>query len=105
MECRMTDSSPGSGAQAQPLPDHRPFPITRLLYAIGFAFLAWVVLWIVFVLALVQFVVFVLNGHTNDELKRFSLNLLQYLFELLAFVTFARDDLPFPIGPFPRAGQ
>jgi hypothetical protein len=57
------------------------------------------------VLAFVQFVVLVINGHTNDELKRFSLNLLQYLFELLAFVTFARDNLPFPIGPFPRAGQ
>ena len=60
---------------------------------------------IVFVLAFVQFVVLVINGHTNDELKRFSLNLLQYLFELLAFVTFARDNLPFPIGPFPRAGS
>jgi hypothetical protein len=69
----MSDVPPGSAAQAQPFADHRPFPITRLLYAIGFAFLAWVVLWIVF--------------------------------ELLAFVTFARDNLPFPIGPFPRAGQ
>lgn len=101
----MSDVPPGSAAQAQPFADHRPFPIARLLYAIGFAFLAWVVLWIVFVLAFVQFVVLVINGHTNDELKRFSLSLLQYLFELLAFVTFARDNLPFPIGPFPRAGQ
>ena len=99
----MTDFPPGSTAQAQPVPDHRPFPIVRLLYAIGFAFLAWVVLWIVFVLAAVQFVVLVINGQSNDELKRFSLNLLQYLFELLAFVTFARDDIPFPIGPFPKA--
>jgi hypothetical protein len=101
MESRMTDAPPGSTAQAQPVPDHRPFPLVRVLYAIGFAFLAWVVLWIVFVLAAVQVAVLVINGHTNDELKRFSLNLLQYLFELLAFVIFARDDLPFPIGPFP----
>ncbi len=101
----MSDVPPGSAAQAQPFADHRPFPIARLLYGIGFAFLAWAVLWIVFVLAIAQFAVLVINGHTNDELKRFSLNLLQYLFELLAFVTFARDTLPFPIGPFPRAGQ
>jgi len=101
----MSDVPPGSAAQAQPYPDHRTLPIARLLSAIGIAFLAWVVLWIVFVLAFVRFVVLVINGHTNDELKRFSLNLLQYLFELLAFVTFARDDLPFPIGPFPRAGR
>jgi hypothetical protein len=98
----MTDTS--SGSQAQPMHEHRPFPIARLLYALGFAFLAWVVLWIVFVLAAVQFVVLVINGRSNDEIKRFSLNLLQYLFELLAFVTFARDDLPFPVGPFPKVG-
>jgi hypothetical protein len=97
----MVESSPAPGAQAGP--SHKAFPLARLLYAVGFAFLAWVVLWIVFVLAAAQFAVLVINGHTNDELKRFSLNLLQYLFELLAFVTFARDDLPFPIGPFPRA--
>ena len=101
----MSDVPPGAATTAQPYADHRPFPLARLLYAIGFAFLAWMVLWIVFVLAVVQFVVLAINGHTNDELKRFSLNLLQYLFELLAFVTFARDNLPFPIGPFPKAGQ
>jgi hypothetical protein len=53
-------------------------------------------------LGAVQFVFYVVNGKTNAELKGFSLNLVQYLVECLAFVTFARDEHPFPFGPFPK---
>jgi len=99
----MTDTQPG-GAQALPVGTHTPFPLARLLLAIGFAFLAWVVLWVTLVLGAVQFVVFVINGRVNEELKNFSLSLVQYLWELLAFIIFVRDERPFPVGPFPRHG-
>jgi hypothetical protein len=85
-----------------PQPARAPFPGARLLYAFGFAIIAWFVLQILFLLALVQFAMFAINGRLNDELKNFSFNLVQYLSELLAFITFARDEQPFPIGPFPR---
>ncbi len=99
----MTDIPPNdSGAQTLPVATRAPFPVARLLYAIGFAFLAWVVLWITMILGLVQFVVVAINGRVNEELKGFSLGLVQYLWELLAFVTFVRDEHPFPIGPFPK---
>ena len=81
-----------------------PFPAVRLLYAIGFAVVAWFVFWITLILALVQFVVVAINGKVNEELKSFTVNLIQYLWELLAFITFVRDEQPFPIGPFPRNG-
>jgi hypothetical protein len=97
----MTDVPPNN-AQALPAAPHRPFPLPRLLYALGFAFLAWITLWILLVLGAVQFVFYAINGHTNSELRIFSLNLVQYLVELLAFVTFARDEHPFPFGPFPK---
>ncbi len=99
----MTDTQPG-GAQALPAATHAPFLVARLLLAIGYAFLAWFVLWVALVLGAVQFVVFVMNGKVNEELKNFSLSLVQYLWELLAFVTFVRDERPFPVGPFPRQG-
>ncbi len=85
-----------------PQPARTPFPGIRLLYAFGYAIIAWLVLWVVFVLAVIQFVVFAINGRVNDELKSFSANLVQYLWELLAFITFVRDEQPFPIGPFPK---
>jgi hypothetical protein len=97
----MTDTPPGA-AQALPVTTHTPFPVTRLLYAIGFAFVAWFVLWVTIVLGAAQFAVLAINGRANEELKNFSLRLVQYLWELLAFVTFVRDERPFPIGPFPK---
>ena len=98
----MTDTN-GGAAQAQPVtPARTPFPAIRLVYAFGFAIVAWFVFWITLVLGLVQFVVILATGRINDELKGFSLSLVQYLWELLAFITFVRDEQPFPIGPFPK---
>lgn len=98
----MTDVPTDNGSDARPA--SRPaFSASRLLYAIGFAVAAWVVFWLVVVLAAVQFVLVGTSGKLNDEVKNFSLNLVQYLWELLAFITFIRDEQPFPIGPFPHS--
>ncbi|HTQ13771.1 MAG TPA: DUF4389 domain-containing protein [Rhizomicrobium sp.] len=91
---------PPSGAQAAPA--HPPFPAVRLLYALLFGVLAYFAAMLVFALAVVQFIVLAITGKVNDELKSFSGNLVQYVWELLAFITFVRDDQPFPMGPFPR---
>lgn len=82
-------------------PGAGPFPIVRLFYAFAFGVIAWFVLHLIVVLAVVQFVVRAVTGRLNDELKGFSFSLVQYLWELLAFITFVRDEQPFPIGPFP----
>src|SRR5271154_4119576 len=80
-----------------------PFPITRLFHAFAFAIVAWVVVHLLFALAIVQFAFLAVTGRLNGELKGFSFNLVQYLWELLAFVTFVRDEQPFPFGPFPTS--
>lgn len=97
----MTDAPTGNGSNARTAA-RLPFPAVRLLYAIGFAVVAWFVFWIVLLLAVFQFVVLGVKGKQNDEIKSLSLNLVQYLWELLAFVTFVRDEQPFPFGPFPH---
>lgn len=84
------------------VPAHPPFPFVRLLYAFGFGFVAFFVMQIIFALAVVQFVMLAINGRLNDELKSFCNTLLQYEWELLAYITFVRDEQPFPIGPFPK---
>jgi hypothetical protein len=85
-----------------------PFPWERLFYALGFGIVAWCVFWVVIVLALMQFVLVLLQsisanvtGHPSDELKRFTLRMIQYLLELLGYVAFVRETLPFPFSPFP----
>ena len=86
-----------------PAPPHASFPVVRLLCAFGFAILAWLVFWAILILTAVQFVMIAVNGKAHEELKAFCLSLIQYLWELLAFVTFVRDEQPFPLGPFPKS--
>ena len=97
----MTDNPADNGSNARAAA-RLPFPAVRLLYAIGFAVVAWFVFWIVLLLTVLQFVVVAVRGKQNDEIKSLSLNLVQYLWELLAFIAFARDEQPFPFGPFPH---
>jgi hypothetical protein len=98
----MTDAHAANGPLPQPAAK-MPFPFVRLLYSLGFAVLAWLAFWMLLVLATVQFIVLLITGRVNEELKTFNLNMLQYLWELFAFITFIRDDQPFPIGPFPKS--
>jgi hypothetical protein len=104
----MTDehiySSGGYGPAPPPpaSPLRHPFPFARLVYAIGFAFVAWVVFWLVLILAALQFITRAVSGHVNEELRQFCRNMIVYLQELLGYVTLARDERPFPIGPFPK---
>ena len=97
----MSDAHAANGSVPQPA--KMPFPFVRLLYSVGYAVLAWLAFWMLLVLATVQFAVLLITGRVNEELKTFNLNLLQYLWEVFAFITFIRDDQPFPIGPFPKS--
>jgi hypothetical protein len=98
----MSDASSPNAAAAVP---HSPFPAVRLFYAIAYAVVAWFVFWVLLALGVVQFVVFAVNGRINAELKTLTANLAQYLWELLAFICFLRDERPFPIGTFPNGNS
>ncbi len=90
------------GANAVATQARSPFPFIRLFYALGYALIAWFVLHLVFALAIVQVAALAVTGRINEELKAFNFSLIQYLWELLAFVAFVRDEQPFPFGPFPH---
>ena len=80
-----------------------PFPWVRLLYAIGFGFVAWVMFWlIVLLLAPLHYIVLAITGKANEELREMTLRAVHYLVELLVFVTGSGDEKPFPLGPFPK---
>jgi len=103
----MTDippsGTPNDGATVPPLnPTHPPFPAVRLLYSLLFGVIAFFAMYLIFALAIIQFIVLAITGKTNDELKSFCFSMVQYMWELLAFITFVRDEQPFPIGPFPK---
>jgi len=107
--------APGDAADDEQIASSNPsgrthFPWERLFYALGFGIVAWCVFWLLIALAIVQFILLLLQaltpsvtGHPSDELKRFNVRMLQYLLELLGYITFVKDTLPFPFNPFPSA--
>lgn len=99
----MTEASGNGTAGTLPpaVPAH-PYPFARLFFAVGFGVLAWLVFDAILILAVVQFALIAINGHAHDDIKAFSRSLNQYLFELFAYIVFARDEQPFPFGPFPK---
>jgi hypothetical protein len=101
----MTDASNGASqtAPAVTVPETRmPFPATRFLYSVLYGVIAYFVINLIFILALLQFVIVAINGRVNEELKNFSFSLVQYLWELFAYITFVRDEQPFPVNNFPK---
>lgn len=74
------------------------------MYAIGFAVIAWVVFWLILLLlAPLHYISLAITGRVNEELRQFTVRALHYLVGLLAFVSGAGDEEPFPLGPFPKA--
>ncbi|HMI97846.1 MAG TPA: DUF4389 domain-containing protein [Micropepsaceae bacterium] len=106
----MSDSTSGdaygphdASASAARAEGRQPFPWLRLLYAMGFAIVAWVMFWlIVLLLAPLHYIVLAITGKPNEELREMTLRAVHYLVELLVFVTGTGDEKPFPLGPFPK---
>jgi hypothetical protein len=100
----MTDVPPPDASPVPPEParPREPFPATRLLYSVGFAFVAWAVFWLILVLGLLQFIIVAVQGHRNEDVRNCALGLVEYLWQLLAYISFGRDEEPFPLGNFPK---
>ena len=77
----------------------------RLLFMLAYWFLGNIAFSLAILLGFVQFVVLLVSGEQNQELKRFNRNLVQYIWHCLAYVSFMREDKPFPLGPFPSVAD
>lgn len=73
----------------------------RMLFMVGFWFLGNLAFSISIFLGALQFVVILVRGEANAELKTFSRNLIQFVWQCLAYVTFNQDEKPFPLNRFP----
>ncbi len=74
----------------------------RALFMLGFGLIAYVALWILFFLGLLQLVVYLINRAPNDDLRLICRELIGYLAVVLGYMTFVRDEKPFPFSPFPK---
>jgi len=81
-----------------------PETMKRALFTIIFGVVGYFVLWASFFIAFLQFVVSLLMGAPNKNITSVMLTASQYLAEILAYLSFKTNELPFPFGnDFPES--
>lgn len=79
-------------------------PWRRLLAMVGFGFVAYWVFLFVLLLAVAQFAFQIFAGEPNGRLRHLARHVTAWLREILAFILYETDYLPFPFRPFPAPG-
>ena len=75
--------------------------LARLLYMILMGIIFQICGTLLFALAAIQFVLAVITDAPNPRLARFSQGLGSYLRQIVWFLTFASEELPFPFNDWP----
>jgi hypothetical protein len=74
----------------------------RVLHMLLFAAVFWVLCWTVAITAIVQLGFRVFATAPSPEIARFGAGLGRYASQVIAYLSFARDALPFPFGDWPE---
>lgn len=75
----------------------------RGLFMLGFSALLYIVVApVIFVLMIAQFIFHLVNGAVNENLKDFSAVVVEYVAQVLRFISFESDEKPFPFAPLPQ---
>ncbi len=82
-------------------PSASPDLAMRVLYMVLFAIVFWLLVWTLVVVTLVQLGLRLINGRPNAEVARFGSGLARYSRELIEFLTFVTEALPYPFSPWP----
>lgn len=75
----------------------------RLVYMLLFAVLLYVAGLVMGVVIVLQFLFALLTGSPNGNLRQFGESLALYIYRVLEFLTYSRDDKPFPFSDWPDA--
>lgn len=73
----------------------------RILYMLLFAVVFWIVSWTLAVTAIAQLLARIFSGRASIELARFGGGLARYTRQIIEYLTFVTERVPYPIGKFP----
>ncbi len=73
----------------------------RVLYMALFGIVFWLLTWTLAVVTLLQLVLRLVNGRPQAEVTRFGAALARYAREIIEFLTFVTEVLPYPFSPWP----
>ena len=73
----------------------------RFLYMVLFAVIFNIGEFIIVVVVIVQFITKLFTRDVHERLQEFGDSIAQYIAELVRYLTFHSEDLPFPFGEWP----
>lgn len=74
----------------------------RVFHMLVFAVAFWILCWVLAATAIVQLLLRLTTGAPAADLQRFGAALGRYAAQVVAFLTFASEQLPFPFGSWPE---
>ena len=74
----------------------------RLVYLILFGIVGYVGLFIITLSVIVQFLLKLFTGRTNQRLRTLSREIAAYYQQIICYLTLSADDKPYPFGPWPQ---
>jgi hypothetical protein len=77
----------------------------RALFMLLFAVIYQVAKIVIFFVVVFQFLCVLISGDRNRQVLELGQGLSSYVYEILQFMTFNSERLPFPFGPWPETGS
>ncbi|MDQ2075515.1 DUF4389 domain-containing protein [Marinimicrobium sp. ABcell2] len=77
----------------------------RLLFMVLFAFILYVAVIVMAAVVVLQFLFSLITGRDNRNLREFGQSLAQYIYQTLRFLTYNREDKPFPFDDWPATEE
>lgn len=74
----------------------------RFVFMILFVLIAYVVRFIVWLIAAVQFIYLLFVGKPQKDLLSFGDSLSRYVYQIMQFLMFVTEDKPFPFAKWPE---
>ena len=76
----------------------------RLAFMALFAAIFYVAVIVLFAVALLQFLSALFTGERNERLTEFGENHGRFIYQIVRFLTFNTDEMPFPFSDWPGDG-
>jgi uncharacterized RDD family membrane protein YckC len=99
----MSAQMPPPAQGEPPVPAAQPSLGVRALYMLVFALVFWIVCWMLAITALAQLALTLLGGRPSPDLARFGASLARYSREVIEFLTFVTERIPYPFSEWPPA--
>ena len=96
-----TDDNTQEPPTSSPVPAARPSLAERVLYMLLFALVFWLLCWTLAITAIAQLGLTVLAARPNADVARFGAGLAAYSRQIIEFLTFVSERIPYPFSEWP----